>query len=127
MSETSSREFEYRSKGNPELRRGDGYVKEPGEVPVVVHSRVAEPIAELSFLRRSLLFAELAMIAYNDVEEATAAASIAGFPDVTFYDRDGSQAYRLRNAWDCVIACRGTEPNEWNDIKADANAASVVA
>jgi triacylglycerol lipase len=26
-----------------------------------------------------------------------------------------------------VIACRGTEPNEWNDIQADANATSVLA
>jgi triacylglycerol lipase len=46
---------------------------------------------------------------------------------VTFYDRDGSQAYRIRNDHDCVVACRGTEPHEWNDIRADANAASVLA
>jgi triacylglycerol lipase len=46
---------------------------------------------------------------------------------VTFYNHDGSQAYRFRNDHDCVIACRGTEPNEWNDIRADANAASVLA
>ncbi|KAA5543080.1 lipase family protein [Roseiconus nitratireducens] len=102
-------------------------VKDPGEVPLVIHSALSGPIAELSFLRRSLLFAELAMIAYNDVDEATRAAKLAGFPDVTFYDRDGSQAYRFRNEVDCVIACRGTEPNEWNDIRADANAQSVLA
>lgn len=102
-------------------------VEDPGEVPLVVHSDVTTPIAEMSFLRRSLLCAELSMIAYNDEAEATVAAAMAGFPDVTFYDRDGSQAYRFRNEFDCVIACRGTEPNEWNDIKADANAASVVA
>lgn len=102
-------------------------VQDPGEVPLEIRSNVKSPIEELSFLRRSLLFAELAMVAYNDEAEATAAAKMAGFPDVTFYDRDGSQAYRFRNEFDCVIACRGTEPNEWNDIKADANAASVLA
>jgi len=102
-------------------------VKDPGEEPLVVHSNVTGPIAELSFLRRSLLFAELAMIAYNDEDEARRAATLAGFPDVTFFDNDGSQAYRFRNEVDCVIACRGTEPNEWNDIQADANAASVIA
>lgn len=102
-------------------------VRDPGEVPVTIHSTVVGPIAEMSFVRRSLLFAELAMIAYNDEHEATVAAQIAGFPDVNFYDRDGSQAYRFRNEHDCVIACRGTEPNEWNDIRADANARSVVA
>jgi triacylglycerol lipase len=103
-----------------------GLVQDPGEVPVVVHSDVRVPIRELSFLRRALLFAELAMIAYNDKAEATIAASLAGFPDVTFYDRHGAQAYRFRNDYDCVIACRGTEPHEWNDIKADANAATVL-
>ncbi len=101
-------------------------VQDPGEVPLVIHSAVKGPIHELSFLRRSLLFAELAMISYNDEAEATVAASMAGFPDVTFYDRDGSQAFRFRNDHDCIIACRGTEPNEWNDIKADANAAAVL-
>lgn len=102
-------------------------VQDPGEVPLVIHSNVAGPIGEMSFLRKSMLFAELAMISYNDEAEATAAGKILGLPDVTFYDRDGSQAYRFRNDHDCVIACRGTEPNEWNDIRADANAASVLA
>ena len=102
-------------------------IQQQGEDPVVVHSRVTAPIEQLSFLRRSLLFAELAMFTYNDEAEATEAAKLAGFPDVTFYDRDGSQAFRFRNDHDCVIACRGTEPNEWNDIRADANASAVLA
>ena len=102
-------------------------VADPGEVPLTIHSRVTGPIDSLSFLERSLLFAELAMISYNDPSEAERAGEAIGLGDVTFYDRDGSQAYRFRNDHDCVIACRGTEPNEWNDIQADANAASVLA
>ena len=102
-------------------------VQDGDERPLVIHSDVTTPISELSFLRRALLFGELSMIAYNDEAEATVAAAMAGFPDVTFYDRDGSQAFRFRNDHDCVIACRGTEPNEWNDVKADANARSVLA
>jgi triacylglycerol lipase len=102
-------------------------VHDPGEVPLVVHSRLDGPIGRLSFLRRSLLFAELSMIAYNDRGESQRAAEIIGLPDVALFDRDGSQAYRFRNHHDCVIACRGTEPNEWNDIRADANATSVLA
>ena len=31
------------------------------------------------------------------------------------------------NKHDIVIACRGTEPTEYNDIKADANALPVIA
>ncbi|TWT83909.1 Lipase (class 3) [Planctomycetes bacterium CA13] len=102
-------------------------IGDPGERAFVVHSSIDRPIRELTFLERALLFAELSMISYNDEEEAKRAAALAGFDDVTFYDRDGSQAFRFRNQYDCVIACRGTEPNEWNDIQADANAASVVA
>ncbi|MGI9470383.1 MAG: lipase family protein [Rubripirellula sp.] len=104
-----------------------GTVRDPGEEPLVLRSRLDRPIRELTFLQKSLLMAELAMIAYNDQDEARRASEIVGFTDVTFYDRDGSQAYRFRNEDDCVIACRGTEPNEWNDIQADANAASVLA
>jgi len=102
-------------------------VADPAEVPFVVHSNVKGPIKDLSFLERALLFAELSMISYNDEDEARRAATLAGFDDVSFYDHDGSQAFRFRNPFDCVIACRGTEPNEWNDIQADANATSVIA
>ncbi len=102
-------------------------VQDPGERPLEIHIRLTGPIADLTFLQKSLLFAELSMIAYNDEDEARRACKIVGFPDVNFYDRDGSQAFRFRNDHDCVIACRGTEPNEWNDIRADANAAAVLA
>lgn len=100
---------------------------DPGERPIVVHSKVTGPIADLTFVERSLLFAELAMIAYNDRDEAGLAARAIGFDEAIFYERDGSQAFRFRNEHDCVVACRGTEPNEWNDIRADANATSVLA
>jgi triacylglycerol lipase len=102
-------------------------VQDPGELPLFLKSNLMGPIRDLTFLQRSLLFAELAMVSYNDEDEARRAAEIIGFTDTTFYDRDGSQAYRFRNDEDCVVACRGTEPNEWNDIRADANAASVLA
>lgn len=108
-------------------REATGVVHDQNEKPVVVYSEVTGPIKEMTFLQKALLFAELAMVAYNDEREATEAAELVGFPDVTFFDHDGSQAYRFRNEYDSVIACRGTEPNEWNDIQADANAAAVLA
>ena len=80
----------------------------------------------LSFLRRSLALAELAMIAYNDEAEAQRAAAAIGFPEAQLFDNDGSQAFRFRNEHDVVLACRGTEPTEWNDIQADANAVMSV-
>lgn len=102
-------------------------IQDGTEQPLVVHSELKTPIRELSFLRRSLLFAELAMVSYNDEKEAAEAASAIGFEQTQFFDHDGSQAYRFENQYDCVIASRGTEPNEWNDIQADADASTVLA
>jgi len=103
------------------------YVQDKGERRLELYSDVTGPIDGMTFLRKALLFAELSMITYNDQNEATRAATLIGFPDVTFYDHDGSQAFRFRNDDDCIIACRGTEPNQWNDIQADVNAVTVIA
>lgn len=39
----------------------------------------------------------------------------------TFVEVDGAQAYVASDATDVLVACRGTEPSEINDIIADAN------
>lgn len=101
-------------------------IQDVGEQPLILHSDVREPLAQMSFLQRSLVFAELSMISYNDEAEARRAAEAIGFKEAELFDNDGSQAYRFRNEHDCVVACRGTEPNEWNDLKADANASMAV-
>lgn len=84
-------------------------------------------IKDLDFKEKSHLFAKLAGIAYKDPKEATADAKALGFTTVEFYDRDGAQAYRFMNKHDLVIACRGTQPTEFGDIKADLQAVPVVA
>jgi len=84
-------------------------------------------ITELNFKQRSLLFAKLASIAYLDEKEATNEVKKLGFTTVEFYDRKGAQAYRFMNKEDIVIACRGTQPTQWNDIKADLKAMPVMA
>ncbi|HEY3518186.1 MAG TPA: lipase family protein [Gammaproteobacteria bacterium] len=101
-------------------------IQDVGEQPLVLHSDVREPLAQMSFLQRALAFAELSMISYNDEAEARRAAEAIGFEEAELFDNDGSQAYRFRNEHDCVVTCRGTEPNEWNDLKADANASIAV-
>jgi triacylglycerol lipase len=107
-------------------RRQPKIIHDVGEVPLVLHSEVRAPLASLSFLRRALALAELAMIAYNDEGEAQRAAGAIGFPTAQLIERDGSQAYHFANDHDVVVAYRGTEPNEWNDIQADANAVMAV-
>ncbi|HBJ38961.1 MAG TPA: lipase [Planctomycetaceae bacterium] len=102
-------------------------IRDAGERPLVLFSDSSGIVADKTFLQRSLLFAELAMIAYNDEAEVTRAAAEIGFPDVTFFNNRGAQAFRFRNRHNSVIACRGTEPNEWTDIRADVDAVSVLA
>jgi triacylglycerol lipase len=97
-------------------------IQDVGEEPLVLYSDVRGPLKDLSFLRRALVMAELAMIAYNDEAEAQRAAAAIGFPEAQLFDNDGSQAFRFRNEHDVVLTCRGTEITEWNDVKADANA-----
>jgi triacylglycerol lipase len=92
-----------------------------------IHSVLAGPIESLSMLRRSLLFAELSGLSYLSRAEAGRLANQVGLPEIRFYDRDGAQAYIFANEHDAVVTCRGTEPHEWNDVRADLNAALAVA
>lgn len=84
-------------------------------------------IEKLSFLERSLLFAKLSQIAYCNIDDAKKQVKKLGFTTVEFYNKDGAQAYRFMNKTDLVIACRGTQPTEFNDIKADLKALPVLA
>ena len=84
-------------------------------------------ISKLSFKERSVLFARLSQIAYLEQKAATKKAKAMGFTTVEFYNLDGAQTYRFMNKHDLVIACRGTEPTEFNDIKADLKAMPVIA
>ena len=84
-------------------------------------------ISSLSHCERALLFAELSSIAYQDKDVASKLVRKLGFNTVEFYDKGGAQAYRFMNKQDLVIVCRGTEPTEWNDIKADLKAIPVMA
>ena len=84
-------------------------------------------IENMNFKQRSLLFAKLAQIAYCNEKEAKSQAKKLGFTTIEFYNKDGAQAYRFMNKDDLVIACRGTQPTEFNDIKADLKALPVIA
>ena len=84
-------------------------------------------ISNMSFIERSLLFAKLSSIAYSNIKDATTQAKKLGFTTTEFYEKDGAQAYRFMNKTDLVIACRGTQPSEFNDIKADLKAMPVMA
>lgn len=77
-------------------------------------------ISDLTFEQKSLLMATLSSLAYNDDQE---------FKDLgyesTFLSHGGSQAYILWDKDDLVIVCRGTQTNEFKDIKHDIEFALV--
>ena len=82
----------------------------------------------LSLLRRSLLFAEFSRVAYYDQQTVAATGGAHWIPSPCRVLRSGRGAgISSGQPTDVVIACRGTEPNETNDIKADIDAAKVVA
>jgi triacylglycerol lipase len=85
------------------------------------------PIEPLDRLRRSLLFAQVSRISYLPPVAVDVYVPRLGLQREHFADRDGAQAYIFGSETDIVVACRGTEPNEWNDVKADVNALMVVA
>jgi triacylglycerol lipase len=95
--------------------------------PSLSHAADAVSIESLSVLRRSLLFAEMANWSYQTRAEAGQLAFAAGFPEIRFYDRDGAQAYIFANATDAVVVCRGTEPHDSNDLRADLHFGLIVA
>jgi len=80
---------------------------------------VATPSSILSLhcKQRSLLFARMAGIAYQELAHATKSAKKLGFTSVKIYDNGGAQAYKFMNKHDVVIACRGTEPSEFNAVQ----------
>jgi len=84
-------------------------------------------ISKMSFQDKSVLFARLSAIAYMNEADAKKQVKKLGFTQCEFYDREGSQAYRFQNKNDLVIACRGTQPTEFNDIKADLQALPVLS
>ena len=90
-------------------------------------SKIDGPIADWGILRKSLLFAEISMISYLEEKRVLLRTESMGFTDIKFMDFDGAQACILSNEMDIVIACRGTELADFNDIKADLKVFPVMA
>ena len=69
--------------------------------------------------QRRLVFAKFSKYAYLPPDEARTVAKVEGFNKTEFIDIDGAQSYVFYNKTDLIIACRGTQPGEMNDIYAD--------
>ena len=63
-----------------------------------------------------------AQIAYLDAEAASKKYKALGYPNHVFIENEGAQCHIVWNEVDTILAVRGTEPDEFSDIKADLNA-----
>jgi len=74
-------------------------------------------------MNRSSHFANLAGLVYEEFDaKLTAKLKKVGYTKVQFISKDGAQVVVLTNKDEQVLAFRGTEPKEFNDIKADLKA-----
>ena len=85
---------------------------------------MSNPINMRPFTEQAHLFAQLSEIAYTDPKDSKAVFTELGF-NSEFINENGSQAYLLTNADDAIVVCRGTQPAEFADIKADLDARPV--
>lgn len=85
-----------------------------------------EPVGKLSWIGKSLLFAELSRLAYGKPEEIRDTVYAAGIDECEFLSNDGAEVYIFGTRHDCMVVARGTEPTQWNDLTADANAWTIA-
>lgn len=76
----------------------------------------------MDHLQHASLMAKMAGIAYLDGKEAKPKYKELGFPHHKFFEHEGAQCHAVWNKDTYVLCFRGTEPDEFSDIKADLNA-----
>lgn len=86
----------------------------------------ADSISKLSWIAKSLLFAELSRLAYGEPEEVSQIAYAAAIDECQFIADEGAEIYLFGTRHDCMVVARGTEPTKWDDISADANAWTIA-
>lgn len=67
-------------------------------------------------------FAKLSQLAYGEPDQIYDKLIDMGYTDVKFFDHGGAQAYGMCGMGVVVIAFRGTQPTQFNDVKADLRA-----
>jgi|TARA_R110000744_G_scaffold216982_5_gene335756 triacylglycerol lipase len=73
-------------------------------------------------IKRSHEMAIIAKVAYEDKAKAKAVFEAMGYSKHEFIEHNGAQCHVVWNDEEVIIGFRGTEPDEFSDIKADLNA-----
>jgi triacylglycerol lipase len=76
----------------------------------------------MKYIEHCAKMAKAAAYAYLDEDEGEMAFAELGYTNHAFIEKDGAQCHVVWNEDEFVIAFRGTEPDEFSDIKADLNA-----
>jgi len=82
------------------------------------NAQADRPIAEMGFYRRAHLLAELSFASYWAEEYMRELCDHFGFQELRHFSFQGAHAYVIGNEHDSIVACRGTEAGDWNDIRA---------
>ena len=70
----------------------------------------------------SARLAKMSAIAYDQPNIATEKYKALGYAQVKYIDYHGAQCYVVWSTSTIVVCFRGTEPSQWNDVKADLRA-----
>jgi len=81
----------------------------------------AKPVVFADIKVEAHRMANLAKWAYEDAKEAKKLFKTEGLTGHKFFEKNGAQAHVAWNKDEVVLAFRGTEPSEFNDLKADLN------
>ncbi|MEI8213235.1 MAG: lipase family protein [Planctomycetota bacterium] len=103
-----------------QVQASDGFRSKPLTI------KLDRPIAELSWIGKSLVFAELSRLAYGEPDLVSKVAYEAGIDQCVFVAEGGSEAYVFGSDDDCMVVSRGTEPFTWEDLRADASAWTIA-
>ena len=87
---------------------------------------VDKPLWQYPFPRVAHIMASFSSYAYKDDAEGAKLFKQMGFKS-EHIDVNSSQAFVLQNKHDLIFVCRGTEPTDMNDIKADLNAKPTMS
>ncbi|MGI9496229.1 MAG: lipase family protein [Mariniblastus sp.] len=90
-------------------------------------SQLQGPIAELSVLRRSLLFCEMALATYLPLHDANSIAGKLGFTDGKVIPGETIDIFWFQNEFDAVMVFRGKEMRELDEAMELGKLAATMA
>ena len=75
-------------------------------------------ISTMNFSTQSALFARISNLVYKTPKEVRKLFDSMGYTS-TYYQSNGSNVFVLEDSHDIIVACRGTDVNDWKDIRAN--------